>query len=54
MAELKHRIDGMNAEACEAEKRVLTKAGKVDACELRQRHAVYYGLDLSSLPSDPS
>jgi hypothetical protein len=47
-AELKYWIDGANREAG---RRVLTKAGKVD--ELRQKLAVYYGLDLSSLPSDP-
>ena len=47
-AELKYWIDGVNREAG---RRVLTKAGKVD--ELRQKLAVYYCLDLSSLPSDP-
>jgi hypothetical protein len=46
-AELKYWIDGMN---CEAGKRVLTKAGRVD--KLCRKLADYYGLDLSSLPSD--
>lgn len=47
-AELKYWIDSVNREAG---KRVLTKAGRVD--ELRQKLAVHYGLDLSSLPSNP-
>jgi hypothetical protein len=47
-AELKYWIDGANREAG---RRVLTKSGKVD--ELRQKLAAYYGLDLSSPPSDP-